>query len=154
MQNKKKYAVATGIVAATLALGGAGIAMATSDSEDTAVTGTVEAPPEETAADGTEVETTDAEEDATLRDLATVTPDEAEAAALAAVPGTIREVDLDDEDGFVVYEVEVTAADGTVTGVLIDAGDASVLAQEAEDADDDGDDADDDADDDDTEDTD
>lgn len=136
MQNKTKYAAATGILAATLALGGAGIAIATSDADDTTVTGTVQAPPEETAPDGTEVEMTDAEEAAALEGLATITPEEAEAAALAAVPGTASEVELDDEDGFVVYEIEVNAADGSVTEVLVDAGDGSVLAQEAEDADD------------------
>lgn len=145
MKNKKQ-AAATGIIAATLAFGGAGIAMAasgdsaqptsSSDSEETRITGTVQAPPEETAPDGTEVEMTDAEEAAALEGLATITPEEAEAAALAAVPGTASEVELDDEDGFVVYEIEVNAADGSVTEVLVDAGDGSVLAQEAEDADD------------------
>lgn len=41
-------------------------------------------------------------------------------------------ITLDDEDGFVVWEAEVTQKDGRVVEVLIDAGDGSVLAQETE----------------------
>ncbi|WP_308195101.1 PepSY domain-containing protein [Microbacterium profundi] len=67
-----------------------------------------------------------------LQSLATVTPEEATAAALAAVPGTAGDATLEDENGYVVYEVQVTAADGSVIEVKVDAGDASVLAQEAD----------------------
>ena len=42
--------------------------------------------------------------------------------------------DLDNENGFVVYSVEVNGTDGTVTEVTVDAGNASVLAQQAQDA--------------------
>lgn len=146
MKNKKQ-AAATGIIAATLAFGGAGIAMAantdpaqpsssTTDTEEPSITGTLQSPPDATGPDGTELEMSDAEEAAALEGLATITPEDATAAALAAVPGTAGAAELEDEDGFVVYEVEVTAADGTVTEVIVDAGDGSVLAQEAEDADD------------------
>jgi hypothetical protein len=41
-------------------------------------------------------------------------------------------VDLGNESGFVVYSVEVTTADGTVTDVKADAGNAQVLSQEVD----------------------
>jgi len=67
-----------------------------------------------------------------LATLATVTPDEAEAAALAAVPGTVIEVELDDENGGVVYEVEIDTDSGRVE-VMVDAGNASILHQDIDD---------------------
>ena len=41
-------------------------------------------------------------------------------------------MELDDEGGFVVWEVDITRDDGTKVEVLIDAGDASILAQETD----------------------
>ncbi len=79
----------------------------------------------------------DAAEEAALAQFATVDPAAATAAATAAVPGTAGTATLDEEDGFVVYEVDVTQADGSVVEVTVDAGDATVLAQEASDEDDD-----------------
>ena len=54
--------------------------------------------------------------------------------ATAAVPGTAGTPELSDENGNVVYDVEVTAADGSKVGVKVDAGNGSVLAQETDDA--------------------
>lgn len=162
MRKSVTRTIATGAVAAALVLGGAGVVAATtgaalpgathaasstpapgaggdSHDQETAIVGTIAAPPE--ADEATEKSETAAEETAreaaetkALEALATVTPDEAKAAAVKVVPGTVNKVELDEEDGFVVYEVEVTAADGTVTEVIIDAGNGSVLAQETEDA--------------------
>ena len=67
-----------------------------------------------------------------LRSKATVTPDEARNAALAAVPGKAGEVELDNENGNVVYSVEVAKTDGSQTDVKVDAGNATVLSQEAD----------------------
>ena len=59
--------------------------------------------------------------------LARLTSAEAEDAALAAVPGaTLTDLDLDEEDGFLVYEIDLTA-DGAEVDVLVDAGDGEVL---------------------------
>lgn len=80
------------------------------------------------SSNGSDNETADA---ATLAPLAKVTPEQASAAATAKVPGTVGKVQLEDEDGNVVYGVEVTAADGTVTDVKVDAGNATVLAQDS-----------------------
>jgi hypothetical protein len=79
----------------------------------------------------TDDEATDA---AKLAAVATVTPEQAIAAATAAVPGTAGTPELSDENGNVVYDVEVTAADGSKVGVKVDAGNGSVLAQETDEA--------------------
>jgi len=76
----------------------------------------------------------EAAESAALEGLAQVTPEEATAAALKAVPGTAAAAQLENENGYVVYGIEVTAADGTVIDVKIDAGDGAVLAQDAADS--------------------
>jgi hypothetical protein len=72
---------------------------------------------------------------ARLRELATVTRQQAEEAALGVVPGTVAGTELDEVSASVVYSVEVTGSDGTVTDVIVDAGTAEVLARRARDAD-------------------
>jgi uncharacterized membrane protein YkoI len=78
----------------------------------------------------------DAAEDEALRHAVTVDVAAASAAALAAVPGTVTGLDLDGEDGRVVYTVEVTAADGTTSDVDVDVADATVLRHTRDDDDD------------------
>ena len=73
-----------------------------------------------------------------LQSKATVSVTEARSAALAAVPGTAGQVELDNENGSVVYSVEITKADGAKLDVKVDAGNAKVLHQEADDGDDAG----------------
>lgn len=68
-----------------------------------------------------------------------------EAAARAAATkslggGEAVQAELEDEDGFVVWDVLVRSEDGTAQEVTVDAGDASVLAVEREDDQDDQDD--------------
>lgn len=72
--------------------------------------------------------------DAALQALAKITPDQAKAAALAVTAGTVTKVDLDDENGNVVYGVEVMTRTGTVE-VKVDAGNGQVLAQQSADQD-------------------
>lgn len=58
---------------------------------------------------------------------ALVTVDDARAAALVAVPGAaVIEADLDEDDGFLVYEVDL-AHDRHEIEVLVDAGTGDVL---------------------------
>jgi len=68
---------------------------------------------------------------AALIALATVTPDQASAAAVAAVPGTAGAVEVIHDQGFVVYRVMVTDANGNNTEVIVDGGDGTVLDQYA-----------------------
>ncbi|MBT9568090.1 MAG: PepSY domain-containing protein [Thiobacillus sp.] len=62
---------------------------------------------------------------------AKVTQQEAEAAALAVMPGQVVKAKLDDEDGYLVWQIDVKHAKGT-TEIAVDAGNAKVLAAEAE----------------------
>ncbi|MEE8600268.1 PepSY domain-containing protein [Euzebya tangerina] len=90
--------------------------------------------------EGEESEADEAAENAALAEQASLSAADAEAAATAAVPGTAAPAELEDEDGTVVYEVEVTDEAGTVHEVIIDANTGDVLAQEVDDDDDDDDD--------------
>lgn len=102
--------------------------------------GTIKAPPEaEDAAEGSEdaasEKAADAAEQDALAQLATVDRAAASSAAIAEVPGTAGTTTLEEEDGYVVYQVEITKADESVVEVVLDAGNASVLGQEASDGD-------------------
>jgi uncharacterized membrane protein YkoI len=79
-----------------------------------------------------------AESQAEFARHAKVTQQEAEAAALAVMPGQVVKARLDDEDGYLVWQIDVKHARG-VTEIAVDAGNAKALAAEAEDDDDHGD---------------
>ena len=71
-----------------------------------------------------------ADDDAATPDLARVTADQAREAALARVAGaTFVRTELEEEDGFLVYEVELRRAADEVD-VLVDAGSGEVLRVE------------------------
>ena len=137
----KRNSVIAAVAAALAGLGITGAAAAQNDKgpseapsseqkqEEPAYTGSVPAPQEGQEGQD-ESKDDEAAEAQALEGLATVSPDEARDAALAAVPGTADKVELDNENGFVVYSVEVTGADGTVTDVKVDAGNGQVLAQD------------------------
>jgi uncharacterized membrane protein YkoI len=126
-------------VAAGLGLGAAGVANAlsgggqpttpttaaeTADAQGPGYTSSVQVPESTTENDQAEA--------AALQAATKISPDQAKQAALAAVPGgTAGTVDLESENGNVVYAVEVTA-NGTTTDVKVDAGNGSVLAQETD----------------------
>jgi outer membrane murein-binding lipoprotein Lpp len=57
----------------------------------------------------------------------------AEEAALGAVQGEVKEVELESEGGSAVYEVEILGKDGKFHEVAVDADNGQVLGQEAED---------------------
>jgi uncharacterized membrane protein YkoI len=69
-----------------------------------------------------------------LKSLARITPEQARDAALAQVPGTIKKVELENEDGNVVYGVEVKTKSGE-RDVKVDAGDGRVLHVEKDEED-------------------
>ena len=78
----------------------------------------------------------EADEAAALQELATISPEEAQATAEAANPGsTATEVELDDENGSLVYSVELDNG----LEVQVDAGDGTILhtEQAGDEADDD-----------------
>jgi uncharacterized membrane protein YkoI len=69
---------------------------------------------------------------AELQAVATVTADQATAAALASTPGTAGTTQLKSVGGNVVWEVDVTATAGGSYDVIIDAGNSTVLDTHAE----------------------
>lgn len=71
------------------------------------------------------------ESQADLAKLARISQQEAEAAALAVQPGQIVQAKLDDEEGFLVWQIDVKHGKGT-TEIAVDAGNSKVLAAEAE----------------------
>ena len=90
-------------------------------------------------AEGNESDTEDqaeVAESARLQSLATITPEQAKSAALAQVPGTVQKVELENEDGNVVYGIEIKTAGGE-RDVKVDAGNGSVLHVEKDDSEDD-----------------
>ncbi len=62
-----------------------------------------------------------------LQKLAKITPGQAKSAALAKVNGTVIKVSLDNENGYLVYSVEVKATKGLMKDVKVDAGNGKVL---------------------------
>ncbi|NIA25459.1 MAG: hypothetical protein GWP04_07795 [Gammaproteobacteria bacterium] len=62
-------------------------------------------------------------------------------AALGAFDGTVQKVELDNENGAVVYSVEITNSSGAGADVKVDAGNGTVLHQEAGGADEGGEEA-------------
>lgn len=141
----RRKLVAGAAVAAVLTVGAASAAIAvqqqpqdttgtqtTSQEQHPAINGSVPAPAGTETNDATEGSGNDAAEAQQLKGLAKIDQATAEKAALQAVPGTVVKTELDNENGFVVYSVEVKSADGTVTDVKVDAGNGQVLAQESE----------------------
>ena len=77
----------------------------------------------------------DVEKQDELARYAKVTQQQAEAAALAVMPGQVVKARLGDEDGYLVWQIDVKHAKGT-TEIAVDAGNAKVLAAEGEEDDD------------------
>ena len=78
-------------------------------------------------------ERSEAAEEQQLQSLAKIGRSQAEQTALKEVPGTVKEAELGDENGYVVWEIEVAADGGSYREVEVDAGNGRILAQEAED---------------------
>ena len=64
--------------------------------------------------------------------LAKVEQKEANAAALKAYAGKVVKSELDEEDGFLVWEVDVVGRDGAKREILIDAGNSKILRNKRE----------------------
>ncbi|MEU1432710.1 PepSY domain-containing protein [Streptomyces sp. NPDC005786] len=70
---------------------------------------------------------------------ARVSVGDAASSAVRAVPGTVTGAELDDEDGAVVWELDVYGSDKITHDVTVDAGDGKVLGKHASDDNDDRD---------------
>ncbi len=126
----KKTVAAAAIGTVALLGGGLSVANAATggNGDGPAITGTVTAPAE-TTPEGRDTPASEKVQADQLAKLATVPPEAAKAAAEKAAGGTATDVQLGDENGFVVYEVTVKAPAGQVD-VKVDAGSGAVLAQE------------------------
>jgi uncharacterized membrane protein YkoI len=71
------------------------------------------------------------ENESALRKLAKITLEDAVRAAQSAAPGTVTESAIENEDGNVVYTVEMRSGNAT-TEVVVDAGNGKVLATSAD----------------------
>ncbi|WLR52053.1 PepSY domain-containing protein [Bacillus tianshenii] len=80
-------------------------------------------------------EQSEEQEAARLQKEAKLTVAESEAIALKEVPGTVVDTELEDEDGIVVYGVEIETKDGTAKDVKIDAVTGKVLKIDTNDED-------------------
>jgi len=67
--------------------------------------------------------------------LAKLTFDQAVQKALDAVQGKVLKTELENENGFLVYGVEVVTADKAIVDVKVDAGSGKVLAMDRDKAD-------------------
>ena len=62
--------------------------------------------------------------------LAKITLDLAISNALKAVPGHVIQTELENENGFLVYGIEIAATDKTIVDVKVDAGSGQILAKD------------------------
>ncbi len=76
--------------------------------------------------------------EANFPSMAKIMPEQAVQAALAAVPGKLLKAGLEDENGFLVYGIEVVTADRAIMEVKVDAGSGKILAMNRDKADDGG----------------
>lgn len=123
---RTRKAIATGAAALGVLLGAAGITAAATNS-GSANQSSVES---DQAQEPSYQSSITAPDNATLDGLATITPEQAATAAANATGGTAGKVELENENGNVVYGVEVTQPDGTMLDVKVDAGNGTVLARE------------------------
>jgi uncharacterized membrane protein YkoI len=71
--------------------------------------------------------------ESSLHKLANIDEAAAEQVALKAVPGTVHETELETNDnGYVVYDIEIAGDDGKGHEVTVDAGNGKVLHQDLE----------------------
>lgn len=132
IKNRSKQIIVGGAAAVGLALGVAALAGAApsptpkQEAQDPNLNGSIQFPEDESASE--------ADEAKTLGDLAKVSSADAEKAALAAVPGgTVLGSALENDNGSVIYEVDMTDTNGKSIEVKVDAGNGAVLSQESTD---------------------
>jgi uncharacterized membrane protein YkoI len=135
-----------GALAATALTMGGGAAIAAQQAPETTGDGTrqeeqqepsykgsIQAPADKEEQNEAAEEQQEAQEAQQLQSLAKIDQKAAEQAALQEVPGTVKDAELGNENGYVVWEVEVASNDGTLYEVKVDAGNGQVLHQETED---------------------
>ena len=118
MKNKKNKILIPALAAAILAGGGFSIANAAAPQDK---------PTTEVA------EENDTQNQVELAKQAKITEEQATKTALEKVPGTVNEVELEDENGAIVYGFEVVSTDGTQQDVKVDAQTGKIVKVEVDD---------------------
>jgi uncharacterized membrane protein YkoI len=67
-----------------------------------------------------------------LAEMAKISLDSAVSEALKAVPGKVLKIELENENGYLVYGVEIAKLDHQVADVKVDAGNGKVLKIDAD----------------------
>ncbi|MGE4421687.1 MAG: PepSY domain-containing protein [Pseudodesulfovibrio sp.] len=116
---KKQWIAIIGGIAMVIGIVTAGVGFAESE-HDQRITGTI---PVSEQSEGT------------FPSKAKISLDQAMKSAVASVPGQVLKAELENEDGFLIYNVEVASPDQTVTEVQLDAGSGKVLAMHKDKAD-------------------
>ena len=108
---KMSTTIVTAIALASLIQSGMSFA---GNSEETITNGTIRVQQEEAAYPG----------------LATVTMEQAKDVALANVEGEVLKIELENENGFLVYGVEIVTPEKLITEIKVDAGNGDILLVE------------------------
>ena len=74
-------------------------------------------------------------DEAGFADMAKIPLESAINAALKEVPGKVLRAELEDENGYLVYGVEIAKADQQIVDVKVDAGDGKILKTDIDQAD-------------------
>ncbi len=121
MSAKRTIGMVLGAAALGIALIGAGYGARQGAAQDPAYTSSVR------VQDQNRDEAGEGQEAAQLQSLAKIDMTQATSAALAQVPGTVLRASLDNENGNVVYSVEVKTTTNEVKDVKVDAGNGTVV---------------------------
>jgi uncharacterized membrane protein YkoI len=78
------------------------------------------------------------DEEAGFAEMAKISLDSAVNAALKAVPGKVLKAELENENGYLVYGVEIVKTDHQIADVKVDAGNGKVLKVETDQKDNEG----------------
>ena len=70
------------------------------------------------------------QEESTYPGMAQITMEQAKEAALSNVQGEVLKIELEEENGFLVYGVEIVTPENTITDIKIDAGNGDILLVE------------------------
>jgi uncharacterized membrane protein YkoI len=122
----KTIGMALGAAVLGVALVGGGYGLSQAGTQDPAYTSSV------TVQDQNRDEGGEGQEAAQLQSLAKIDMTQATSAALAQVPGTVLRAGLHNENGNVMYSVEVRTAANEIKDVKVDAGNGTVLHVGAE----------------------
>jgi uncharacterized membrane protein YkoI len=91
--------------------------------------------PKETAIHGTIQLPNEGNQEAAQASQAKITVQQAITAAVSRQSGTVLRAELQNEDGFLVYNVELVSADKRVHEIKVDAGNGSILRIDVDSAD-------------------